>query len=153
MCFCNMWLFENESRNAMTSTPKIPILKVLQPFCWGPWPLLHYISAIHSRQSFLDGGSARRKASIYTQDNINRMITQTDINALSRFRTQDSSMKRNKAVHTLDSAATVIGNSENKQFVKIFFFYFLAKSKKKTDWSWPSRKMQNLALPKVHCIQ
>jgi hypothetical protein len=38
----------------------------------GLWPLFHFRNLfLHSRQGFLDGGSARRKAATYTQDNTN----------------------------------------------------------------------------------
>jgi hypothetical protein len=40
----------------------------LQPFV-GPWPLFQFLDPIHSRQDSLDGGSAHRKAGIYTQNN------------------------------------------------------------------------------------
>jgi hypothetical protein len=37
----------------------------------GPWPLFQFLNLIHSRQESLDGGSARRKAATYTQNNTN----------------------------------------------------------------------------------
>jgi hypothetical protein len=42
----------------------------LQPFV-GPWLLFQFLDPIHSRQDSLDGGSARRKASTYTQNKTN----------------------------------------------------------------------------------
>jgi hypothetical protein len=42
----------------------------LQPFV-GPWPLLEFLDFLHSRLDSLDGGSARRKAATYTQNNTN----------------------------------------------------------------------------------
>jgi Na+/proline symporter len=48
----------------------IVIIMTLQPFV-GPWPLFHFLDPIHSQQDSLDRGSARRKASTYTQNNTN----------------------------------------------------------------------------------
>jgi hypothetical protein len=42
----------------------------LQPFV-EPWPLFQFLNPIHSRQDSLDGGSARRKAATYIQNNTN----------------------------------------------------------------------------------
>jgi hypothetical protein len=42
----------------------------LQTFV-GPWPLFQFLDPMHIRQDSLDGGSARRKASTYTQNNTN----------------------------------------------------------------------------------
>jgi hypothetical protein len=42
----------------------------LEPFV-GPWPLFQFFDPIYSRQDSLDGGSARRKVSTYTQNNTN----------------------------------------------------------------------------------
>jgi hypothetical protein len=42
----------------------------LQTFV-GPWPFLQFSDPTHSHQDTLDGGSARRKASTYTQNNTN----------------------------------------------------------------------------------
>jgi hypothetical protein len=38
----------------------------------GPWPLFYFLNPIHSREDSLDGGSARRKATTYKQNNTNR---------------------------------------------------------------------------------
>jgi hypothetical protein len=57
----------------------------LQP-CVGPWTLFQFFNPIHGPQDSLDRGSARLKASTYTQDNTNRI----------------------RAVHALDRAAVVI---------------------------------------------
>jgi hypothetical protein len=46
------------------------ITMALQPFV-GSWPLFQFLDPIHSRQDSLDGGSARREASTYTQNNTN----------------------------------------------------------------------------------
>jgi hypothetical protein len=54
---------------------------------WLYSPLLD-IGRFFRRQDLLDGGSARRKASTYTQNNTN-----TDIHALSWFRTHDPSVR------------------------------------------------------------
>jgi hypothetical protein len=56
----------------------------------------------------LDGGSARRKAATYTQNNTN-----TDIHALSGIQTHYPILERVKTVHALYRAATVIGNWES----------------------------------------
>jgi hypothetical protein len=45
----------------------IIIIMAPQPFA-GPWPFFQFRDPIHSRQ---DGGSARRKACTYTQNNTN----------------------------------------------------------------------------------
>jgi hypothetical protein len=56
-------------------------------------------------------GSARRKASTYTQDSTNTEQTYTDIHAPCGIRTHDPSAWRAKAVNALDRAATVVGLS------------------------------------------
>jgi hypothetical protein len=43
------------------------ITMALEPFV-GPWPLFQLLDPIHSWYDSLDGGSVRRKASIYTQN-------------------------------------------------------------------------------------
>jgi hypothetical protein len=48
----------------------IIINMALQPFV-GPWPLFEFLDPIHSQYDSLDGGSARHKASTYTQNNTN----------------------------------------------------------------------------------
>jgi hypothetical protein len=54
-------------RLALYSTAVILCLSVaLLPFV-GTWTSFKFINPIHSRQDSLDGGSARRKASTYTQ--------------------------------------------------------------------------------------
>jgi hypothetical protein len=40
------------------------------PF-FGPWPVSQFPNSFHSRHDPLDGGSARSKPAIYTQDNTN----------------------------------------------------------------------------------
>jgi hypothetical protein len=42
----------------------------LQSFV-GPWPLFQFLNPKHSWLDSLDGGSARRKAATYTQNNTN----------------------------------------------------------------------------------
>jgi hypothetical protein len=64
----------------------------LQPF-FGPWLLFQFLGPIHSQYDSLDGVSARRKASIYTQNNTNTEQTHTDIHALSGIRTHDPSVR------------------------------------------------------------
>jgi hypothetical protein len=60
---------------------------------FGPWPLFQFPNPIHSRQNFFDGGSARRKAATYTQNNTNTEQTHTDIHASSGIRTHDPSVR------------------------------------------------------------
>jgi hypothetical protein len=55
-----------------------------------PRPLFQFLDPIYSQQDSLDGGSARRKASTYTQNNTN-----TEIHALSGIRTHDPSVRAN----------------------------------------------------------
>jgi hypothetical protein len=64
----------------------------LQPFA-GPWPLLKFLDPIHSRWEPLDGGSARRKAATYTQDNTNTEYAYTDILATNGIGTHDPSLR------------------------------------------------------------
>jgi hypothetical protein len=106
------------------------ISMALQPFV-GHWPLFQFLDPILSRYDPLDGGSACRKASTYTQKIIKHRINahKTDMHALSGIRTHDPSVRasedsscirqrghcdrlaseRAKTVHALDSAATVTG--------------------------------------------
>jgi hypothetical protein len=42
----------------------------LQTFCW-TLTRFQFLNPIHSRQDTLEGGSAHRKATVYTQDNTN----------------------------------------------------------------------------------
>jgi hypothetical protein len=51
-------------------TQKFIIIMALQPFV-GPWQLFKFLDPTHSQQGSFDGGSARRKASTYTQNNTN----------------------------------------------------------------------------------
>jgi hypothetical protein len=67
----------------------------LQSFV-GPWPLFQFLSPIHSRLDSLDGGSDRRKAATYTQNNTN-----TDIHALGGTRTHDSSVRTSEDISCL----------------------------------------------------
>jgi hypothetical protein len=55
---------------------------------FGPWMLFQFLNSIHSRQDSLDGGSARRKAAIYTQNNAS-----TDIHVRRWIRTHDPSVR------------------------------------------------------------
>jgi hypothetical protein len=55
----------------------------------------------------LYGGSARRKAATYIQDNTNRINAHTDIYAWSGIRTHDPSVRASDA---LDRASNVIGH-------------------------------------------
>jgi hypothetical protein len=69
------------------------IIVALQP-CVGLWPLFQFLNPIDSRWDSLYGGSARRKASTYTQNNTNRINAHnTDIRALSGIRTYDPSVR------------------------------------------------------------
>jgi hypothetical protein len=47
------------------------IIMALQPVV-GPWPLFEFLDPIHSRYDSSDGGSARRKAYTYSQNNTNK---------------------------------------------------------------------------------
>jgi hypothetical protein len=38
---------------------------------FGLWPIFQFLNPIYIRKDSLDGGSARRKAATYTQDNTN----------------------------------------------------------------------------------
>jgi hypothetical protein len=84
-------------------------LWLYSPFV-GPWPLFQFLNPIHSRDDFLGGGSARRKAAAFTQNNTKTKETHRDVHALSGIRTQNPSV-RAKTVHTLDRAATEIGGA------------------------------------------
>jgi hypothetical protein len=64
---------------------------ILEPFV-GPWPLCQFRNPVHSQYDSLDGGSARRKASTFTQDNTNAI--NADIDALNGVRTHDPSVRR-----------------------------------------------------------
>jgi hypothetical protein len=57
----------------------------------------------------LDGGSASRKASTYTQNNTNRINAHTDIMAQVGFEPTISVFERAKTFHALDGATTEIG--------------------------------------------
>jgi hypothetical protein len=48
----------------------VSLSMALQPFV-GPWSLFQFLIPIHSRYDSLGGGSARRKAATYTQDDTN----------------------------------------------------------------------------------
>jgi hypothetical protein len=63
----------------------------LQPFV-GCRLLLQFLDAVHSEDS-LDGGSARRKASTYTQNNTNTEQTHIDNHVSSGIRTHDPSVR------------------------------------------------------------
>jgi hypothetical protein len=52
-----------------------------------------FVIFLYRRQDSLDGGSARRKAATYTQNNTNIEQTHTDIHALSEIRTHDPSVR------------------------------------------------------------
>jgi hypothetical protein len=73
----------------------------LQPF--GIRPLLQF-NLIHSRQDSLDGGSACRKASVYTQNK----RTQTSMPRVG-FEPATQLFERAIAVHAVDRAATAFG--------------------------------------------
>jgi hypothetical protein len=75
-------------------------LLLRRPYYYGStalfWALtaFQFLDLIHRRQDTLDGGSARWKASIYTQNYTNRINAHnTGIYALSGIRTQDSSFR------------------------------------------------------------
>jgi hypothetical protein len=56
----------------------------------------------------VDGGSARRKAATYEQNNTNRKNAYIGIHDLGGNRTHDPSSRASEAVHGLDRAATVL---------------------------------------------
>jgi hypothetical protein len=76
----------------------------------GAWPLFQFLKSVHSRYDSLNGGSARRKAATYTQNNTNSINAHRhpcldwDSNSRSVFELA-------KTVHASDRAATVIGNN------------------------------------------
>jgi hypothetical protein len=49
----------------------IIIIIMALEFFVGPWPLFQLLDPVPSRSDFLGGGSARRKATTYTQSNTN----------------------------------------------------------------------------------
>jgi hypothetical protein len=65
----------------------------LRPFV-RPWSPFQFLYPIHSRHDSSDGGSARRKAATYMQNNTNTEQTHTDIHALSGTRNHDPSVRR-----------------------------------------------------------
>jgi hypothetical protein len=77
----------------------------LQPFV-ELWPIFQFLDPVHSQSDSLDGGSARRKAATYTQNNTN---AHTD-NQCHRveFEPTIPAFELLKTVHALDRAATVI---------------------------------------------
>jgi hypothetical protein len=70
-------------------------LSIYRPFCW-ILALFQFLNRIHSRQNSLDGGSARRKVAIYTQNNTNTEKTHTDIHVVSGIRIHDPSVRASK---------------------------------------------------------
>jgi hypothetical protein len=50
----------------------IIIIIIIQLFV-GPWPNFQFLDHTRSRQDSFDGGSARRKGAVYTQNNRNRI--------------------------------------------------------------------------------
>jgi hypothetical protein len=67
----------------------------------------------------LDGGSARRKAATYTQNNANTEKTHTDIHALSGIRTHDSSVR---AVEDSSSCLRPRGHCDRRLDLMQFMF-------------------------------
>jgi hypothetical protein len=87
------YLFQVPFNVLHDSTPFLTIKLLLLWFCifWG-WsqPLFQFLDPVHSRQDRLDGESARRKVSTYTQNNIKAELTHnTDIHPLGGIRTHD----------------------------------------------------------------
>jgi hypothetical protein len=85
----------------------IIIIMALVPLV-GAWPLYQFLDPIHSREDSLDGGSAHCKAATYIQNNTNRINAQTSMPGV-RFEPTIPAFEREKTVHALDDAATVIG--------------------------------------------
>jgi hypothetical protein len=85
----------------------------LQPF--GPWPLFQFLNPIHSRKDSLDGGSARRKAATYTQNNTNRINAHRHSCLEWDSNSQTTPVfERAKTVHALDGAANVMALFPNR---------------------------------------
>jgi hypothetical protein len=75
----------------------------------GPWSLFQFLNPIHSQQDSLDGGSARRKAATYTQNNTNGINAHRHPCLEWDSKPRPQLFERTKRVHALDCAATVIG--------------------------------------------
>jgi hypothetical protein len=76
----------------------------LRPFV-GPRPLFQFLDPIHSRWNSLDGGSACRKASTYTQNK----RTQASM-PLMGFEPTIPAFERTKTVHAVNHAVTVVSD-------------------------------------------
>jgi hypothetical protein len=70
----------SSSVNSITTTPhnnRFEVVVLSRNYLWHyspfvePWPLFQFLNSISSWQDSLDGGSARRKAATYTQNNTN----------------------------------------------------------------------------------
>jgi hypothetical protein len=79
----------------------------LQPFV-GPWPLFQFLELLHSHQDSLDGGSARRKAAIYTGEHKQNKRRGTSMTRVG-FEPMIAVSERAKKILALDCAATLIG--------------------------------------------
>jgi hypothetical protein len=63
------WLtLQHSSVTSQTHQSRCIVTMTLQAFI-GPRPLFQFLDSIHNRHDSLDGGSAHRKASAYTQNN------------------------------------------------------------------------------------
>jgi hypothetical protein len=63
-----LWLLVQDINNKEFNL--IALLLLYSPFV-EPWTPFQFLNHIHSRQNSLEGGSAHRKASTYTQNNTN----------------------------------------------------------------------------------
>jgi hypothetical protein len=65
-CIClSLYVFQFENHLTSIYLP----MALLQTFV-ALWSLFHFLNPLHSRWDYLDGGSARRKAAAYTENNI-----------------------------------------------------------------------------------
>jgi hypothetical protein len=108
------------------------IIMALQPFV-GPWQLFSVSWSYTQSVGHLGGGSARRKASVYTQNNTNRINAQRHpcLEWDSNPRAQRSSERRQFMSYLLDRAATMtamVADSSRKWIVisHVLFYYFLS---------------------------
>jgi hypothetical protein len=105
----------------------------LQPFCCALASFFQFRNLFYTDGRTLDECSARRKACIYTQDTTNRINAHTNINASSRTRNYDPSVRASEDISclawklyaatqdtALDRSATVTGIA--LPYLKLFFY-------------------------------
>jgi hypothetical protein len=104
---CLRSFLQRTIENPLSLSLSLPPSMVLQYFA--PSQIFQFPNLIQSRWDSLDGGSVRRKAATYTQNNTKQnKRTQT-----SMPRSTIPAFERAKTFHALDRAATVIGPIEN----------------------------------------